>query len=275
MHDVGSARLHVQRWHLQTNMPPRSFHCQNYIWRRNKFLKVCVFVSIFWYIYIISFLLIWYFRQLQQIWASNSWGGEQDIHQYRHRRGLCDLITVGIVPWVYPRYPCSLWRVVAGASNQRQRLQHNLCNLLQCGVVWAPAQSGRRTSSQCCSDLLTAKVKVMIMQAQNNKSNQGEENKPEPVLVPMNLEFVKVLIRPFVMWSSRWTLFLLTMMWLYQYSIFPPLQTNMRSEHWNQRWSSNRLQSDPYKDEIALTKAEGKEMTQCQYLMYQNQWHTP
>ena len=100
MHDVGSARLHVQRWHLQTNMPPRSFHCQNYIWRRNKFLKVCVFVSIFWYIYIISFLLIWYFRQLQQIWASNSWGGEQDIHQYRHRRGLCDLITVGIVPWV-------------------------------------------------------------------------------------------------------------------------------------------------------------------------------
>ena len=40
----------------------------------------------------------------------------------------------------------------------------------------------------------------MIMQAQNNKSNQEDDDKvPEPVLVPMNLEFVKVLIRPFVM----------------------------------------------------------------------------
>ena len=106
MHDVGSARLHVQRWHLQTNMPPRSFHCQKYIWPRNKFLKVCVFVSIFFCTYISFLLNILYFRQLQQIWASNSWGGEQDIHQHRHRRGLCGLITVGIAPWVYPRYPC-------------------------------------------------------------------------------------------------------------------------------------------------------------------------
>ena len=36
-----------------------------------------------------------------------------------------------------------------GASNQRQGLQHHLCHLLQCWVVWAPTQGGQGAGGQC------------------------------------------------------------------------------------------------------------------------------